>query len=563
MSQTERDTGGGSRIRLRPEVISGWSVLFLAELWFAGAGFVQPSVRQGLLELGLIGLAAAAQHHPRAPSWVRSPAVAPVVALTSALLWLWGGTLLAGLVLLLGVGGLGVLLHRARPRAVTVGVVTLVASLLVRAGVHQYWATWDAAGALQRDLRGPLQGGGAGRVGAPPLVFVSIDTLRTDAAATMDSFSRVAEAGRVQHPAVSTSSWTMPAMASALTGELPAVHGAVRTDDGGYRSLSVEQETVAESLRAAGYRTCGVSTNGWLARETGFDQGFDVFVAADEAPPHLLTLTGPVGALKVEAIRDAEDAVDRALECLGDGSLDGTFLWLHLFEPHTPYVHAPSGSAGQVTSELQRVTRSAAGRQAIREAYDAEVAYADRALGRLLDHLEAAGVLERGLVIVASDHGEDFWEQGRAGHGGFHGPRVVDIPLALGGLGVRAGGGGGPASLVDVASTLRAAAGLPTSGVDLRESPPEGRLVVAAGTYYDGYDRSVRSLSERVVVRGEPFGGPQNLRFDLLADPEEEVPLPVDPDHPLLRRVLEEAVPVGAGEARPEGEALRALGYVE
>ena len=200
----------------------------------------------------------------------------------------------------------------------------------------------------------------------------------------------------------------------------------------------------------------------------------------------------------------------------------------------------------------------------IRDAYRREVAHVDGELMRLIHWLEQDGFFERGVLILASDHGEEFWEHGGVEHGHSHHAEVLEVPLAMAGLGVSPGKDSGVASLVDIAPTVRAIAGMQHDGLDLRTGTSSNRILRAQGVMVGPLIRSARDARTRVIVKGDERFEPLFVqRFDRITDPEERAPSLPSSEDPVSRAALELAEPV-VGEVLPVNqEALRALGYLE
>ncbi|RME28470.1 MAG: hypothetical protein D6798_02340 [Deltaproteobacteria bacterium] len=391
----------------------------------------------------------------------------------------------------------------------------------------------------------------------PPVVIISVDTLRADAASTMDSFQALARRGALWPAAMSTSSWTVPAIASLLTGQTVQQHGAAINADNRYQGLSDRATPLAVDLAGAGYRTAAFVSNAWLTPALGFDRGFHRYLHADRNFAHRLLIAG---VPRRRPAADAETLVDRAIAWVDDAPGSGFFLWVHLVDPHLPYTHAEPGSfAATLTDQRLRsgLPMTPAGRQKVRDAYAAEVAWTDRHVGRLLAALDRRGILDRGAVVLTADHGEEFWEHGFTGHGHQHHGEVVDVALAMVAPGLAPGRRDDPVSLADVAPTLRRIVGLPTDGPDLRRRQPADRIRTAWGNaFYSAHHRSGRQGDLRLLDDG---AGPRC--FDLAADPEEQVPLPC-PAGP-LRDAVEALSPPQSGEiAALDIERLEALGYI-
>ena len=189
--------------------------------------------------------------------------------------------------------------------------------------------------------------------------------------------------------AYAASSWTPPSMASLFTGVPPRAHGvtkgAVRDGEAvNQQVLDGRFTTIAESFRAAGYQTIGISSNAHVVRRTGFAQGFDAF----RAPLWKGANEVSAAARELVAARPAGKPL---------------LLWLHYFDPHSPYVpHGPGSTPTRSTSSgcsaapgwsrkrcwrrrRHPETREDAGRAL--GLYDSEIAYVDAALRRLFSAL--------------------------------------------------------------------------------------------------------------------------------------------------------------------------------
>jgi choline-sulfatase len=183
---------------------------------------------------------------------------------------------------------------------------------------------------------------------------------------------------------------TLPAHVSILTGLLPPEHGA--RDNIGYPVQPDLHPMVQQRLSDAGYAT-GAAVSAWVLRAaTGIATGFDHY---DDA-------MAPVGGVGLQAVQRAGDETLAAiLPWLRGAEGEPFFLFLHLFEPHSPYAAPePFGSRYE-------------------DPYDGEIAAADAIVGRLLDELRALHVYDDALIILLSDHGEGLGEHGEREHGVF------------------------------------------------------------------------------------------------------------------------------------------------
>ena len=267
------------------------------------------------------------------------------------------------------------------------------------------------------------------------VVICVVDTLRAD---SLGAYGRspsvtpridaLARESTVFDQAIAASSWTLPSVASLLTGTWPSVHKAL-----GKRTrltpVSEDVATAAEVFREAGFATAAVTNAAFLSPALGLDRGFDVFDHRH--------------AFNVD-IRSAVDSVDRALALLDEERNQRSFLLVHLFDAHLDY-DPPESTRPRELREPQPpismadcealATGSERPAQAdvawVRSVYDAEVAYVDSAVGRLVDGLRELGVYDDTLLVLLSDHGEEFWEHGGFEHGHTLYDELVRVPLLL------------------------------------------------------------------------------------------------------------------------------------
>jgi len=225
----------------------------------------------------------------------------------------------------------------------------------------------------------------------PNLLLISIDTLRADrlgsygyAEAATPRLDALGARGLRFEQATTVAPLTLPAHASLLTGTFPAAHGV--RDNVGF-DLADQQVTLAETLRGEGYRTGAFVGAFVLDSRFGIHQGFDRYF--DEFDLSQMK-DGGMDSLQ----RRGDEVVAEALAWLGEDSELPFFGLVHLYDPHTPY-EAPEPYPA-------RFPRTRSG------AYDAEVAWTDALVGRLLDGVAALGRLEDTLVVAVGDHGS-WW----------------------------------------------------------------------------------------------------------------------------------------------------------
>jgi len=423
----------------------------------------------------------------------------------------------------------------------------------------------------------------------PDLVLISIDTLRRDAAQTMRSYDRLASSGLEFEAAQSPAPWTLPAVASLMTGVPPSVHGAGVRAPGHYTGIDPTTPTLAETLARHGYDTAAVlAPNPFVGAGYGFDRGFD-HVHQPGWSPHALPrgldnqsaapVLGRVAQRLLGTVLDRSHdgamLTDHALEVLAQRRDRPLFLWVHYLDTHLPYSHTTSPAVttsaravvtGKFHQELRRLDRSPALRDALWAAYMDEVRFVDQQTGRLLDALEAAPGRSR-VVVLTADHGEEFFEHGGFEHGHSLFGELVDVPLVISGLGAVAGPVAAPVALSDVGATLLAAAGRPAparTGVNLAGLVPPGRALRSGNLLRGAPDRLFAVRRGRWKAIAEQ--GAAGALYDLEADPGERDDRLAE--HPDLHAELTQGQPwsdLGRGapsEGSPTQRAmLEELGY--
>jgi arylsulfatase A-like enzyme len=445
------------------------------------------------------------------------------------------------------------------------------------------------------------------------VVLISLDTVRADRLAlygagrdTSPHLDELARGAFVFEQAVAPSNWTLPSHASIFTGQLPERHG-VR---GPFRRLGEQHAPLlAESFRAAGYETVAVTAGGFVHPEFGFARGFERYG------------TREVVQLDVEGTHPElhpASAAERSwlLELLRRPRRRPLFLFVHTYTAHDYRaeradllaVGVPESGLGDVPAGFTAATGArwladAAARDGedvavarVRSLYDATLRGADRLVGDVAGALRSAGRLERTLLAVFSDHGEELYEHGRFGHAGYLWEELIRVPLLLRIPGRQGRRVPQVVSLVDLAPTLRALAGLPDgppgdgrslAGLLADASPPERPAVAQTGgraalradrmklIVID--KRPVGETSSPMGTPAQPVdgadGGPTRRLFDVADDPRED--RDIAPDRPdvvaALARALAERLDAARRGAVEQAEQalsaarqdeLRELGYL-
>jgi len=547
--------------RHKRRILVAWMSFAAVELILTASDLRPVALLPGMLEFaGLTALGLV--HAALAPDDWRGSSAWPGVIGTSAILWRLSAEIVRlsfdVLTPMMPFAGLGLcvvvylvvrLLDRAVWRRIPAASLSIVLPLALRLlflGTDQ--------------VAQPLLPQPAPTADGPPIVIITVDTLRSDAAMQMESVRLLAERGAVWPRATAPSSWTWPSIVTLWSGVAAETHGSGRAGEVRYKinRWSDDLPWLPRALGQAGYVRAAFVTNP-VIRMMRLASSFDHYVHGGVvAIP--LALTGYVGQSADGG--DARKVVDAALDWLDDAPARGFLLWVHLLEPHVPYRHATERPYD--FNDLRKVKMgdwfmTEDERLAVKDAYLEEVAYADGQIVRLIRALEKRGHFDDGVVVLSSDHGEEFWEHEGFEHGHSHHGEVIDVPLVLVAPGVEPGARDDVAALQDVAPTLRAVAGLATDGVDLRRPIPEDRVAHVFGNLYFRNMRSARVGSTRVIVDGDEIAS-----YDLLRDPQEQNPRIISATE---LQVLTGPRPEAAGGSDVgsvdfEKQALRALGYV-
>jgi arylsulfatase A-like enzyme len=304
----------------------------------------------------------------------------------------------------------------------------------------------------------------------PNVLLVVVDTLRADRLGCYGNhdgltpfLDSLAARGHLFRRAYAASSWTNPSVASLMTSRYQSQHGVIAFNS----VLSDDEVTVAEALHAAGYTTGGFSANGLIGPLLGYGQGFDVYrahwVQPDEDRPRYLWMPARADVINAEAVAWIERLWQHGPPAMP------VLLYVQYMEPHTPYAPPEAfldrALHGRPRPDLDDLNGLAfVGHLEdvpddtladIRAVYDAEVMAVDAAIRDLFAALAARGFLDRALVVVTADHGEELKDHGLMGHDKTLYEEVIHVPLIVLTPGETRGAvSDAIVSLVDVAPTL-------------------------------------------------------------------------------------------------------------
>ena len=454
------------------------------------------------------------------------------------------------------------------------------------------------------------------------IILISIDTLRADGlscygvhGSISPAIDRVAADGARFEHTYSTSSWTLPAHASMLTGLYPASHGADRspqqTTARRIDPLAPSVPTLAEALRCRGYRTAGFVSNVFVTSAFGMHRGFETFHDRMDALDSFLSLKQSLFwramlFLGVWTVRDfdaevkADESLPGQLRWIEEHAGDPFFLFLHFNEPHYIYEpperfrRGPDGKPVPIFRDIERLLPGTfslppARIRELTTLYNGETANLDALLSSLFSLLDRLRLSGRTLLIITSDHGESLGEHGLWTHGDSLYEEQVRVPLIMRFPGVIPPGTTvreGPISLVDLVPTVLDLAGCqPIEGLPGQSLRPlwEGdgggapRAVYAELRPDSGWKslnpamgsgmKMVRTAGAKLILH------PDGRRELYLADDTREE-RNVAADYPDLTREMELALKAWGESTRPAGHApdlsldagtleqLRTLGYI-
>jgi arylsulfatase A-like enzyme len=421
--------------------------------------------------------------------------------------------------------------------------------------------------------------GSEGSSDRPNVLMVVIDTARADRFGSYGhdggltpNIDELAQAGVVFEEASAHAPWTLPSTASLLTSLHPPEHGAggfldlSPMDSGGapaisFRGLQDERETLAETLGAAGWRTGAVVNVDFLDKTFGLTQGVHDLDAQWYDSNN--------------EVRSAKETTDLALNWIGEREDDPFFLLVHYFDAHAVYsppdefrerhaapvdrnnsnfvfgtrAHMLMLRGGQLQLEAPTIERAF-------KLYEAELAYVDQQIGRLLDGLQTQGVAENTLVVLTADHGEEFLDHGGFEHGHTLYQELLHVPLILSFPGNLSSGTRYAQSvgLVDVAPTI----------CDLLQVPVPGSF---AGRSLAGA-LAGRDLAERPVLShgnfwGQPLVSWRSGPWKLILTPgepgQEKVELYNLDTDPLEKTNVAESEPTELKRLRAELDQVRSF----
>ncbi|MBC8461886.1 MAG: sulfatase [Deltaproteobacteria bacterium] len=273
---------------------------------------------------------------------------------------------------------------------------------------------------------------------SPNIILISIDSLRADhlgtygySKATSPNIDSLADDGVVFTNTISTTTWTLTAHISMLTGLYPEVHKVIH--DG--NRLSEKAIVCSEILKEAGYLTAGFVSGPYLSSKFGYNQGFDLY---DDYTIHFSSNQESHKGITSPMLHR------RAIEWLEQNYHDPFFLFVHYWDVHYDYDPPPPFDTmfdpdykGNITARRyernKRINPEMPQRdlEHIIALYDGEIAFTDSYIGKLMEWLKQQGIYENTLIILTADHGDEFFEHGGKGHRRNLFDETLKVPLII------------------------------------------------------------------------------------------------------------------------------------
>lgn len=396
-------------------------------------------------------------------------------------------------------------------------------------------------------------------IGSPsrttPVILISIDTLRSDHLPAY-GYKKVAtpniDALRADsilyERAYSHVPLTLPSHVTILTGLLPADSG-VRDNIGNRLAESIP--VLPELLKKNGYATGAAVSAFVLRRETGVARGFDFF---EDSTTPMNTSTLVLGRIQ----RNGGETLRAVKPWLDQQGARPFFLFLHLYDPHTPY-EPPEPYFSQYPDH-----------------YDGEIAYTDSVVGALIDDLKKRDLYDKSLIILLSDHGEGLNEHGEEEHGMFLYREALQVPLLVKLPNARRAGASvkTPVQLIDVFPTIleRTETPEPKTGHRTGQSllaflDGGATRPIYSETYYPRFHFGWSDTESLIDGNDHFIRAPMPELFDLSTDPGEKKNVVQENRRAYVRMksaidpLIKEAI-APSGFDPEEAAKLAALGYV-
>lgn len=369
------------------------------------------------------------------------------------------------------------------------------------------------------------------------VILVIADTTRRDSLGCYGSDRQItpsldsiaAEGVRFER-AIAQSCWTLPAVTSILTSTYPTIHGALGREML-FGRCREEIPHGQEILRTRGFKTKAIVNAAFLGPKLGTRRGFDDFDYVEG---------------RNWEIRRADKSVDAAIEFYEKNRRRDTFVLLHLFDPHLNYdppaefrERFAAGYSGPYTTitDLQishlvggSIVPDQPEREYLLALHQAETAFMDREIGRLVERLKGLGIYDQTTMVIVADHGEEFWDHGKFEHGHSMYAELIGVPLIIKppvSAGVASGIVSTRVRQIDIMPTILELAGIDRpetfegeSLVSLMRgvSGSGHRVAYSEGTLYDQDETALYRGNHKYIYDARDGSGEL---YDVEADPQE------------------------------------------
>jgi arylsulfatase A-like enzyme len=373
------------------------------------------------------------------------------------------------------------------------------------------------------------------------VILIILDALRADHLScygyhrdTSPYIDSLSESGTLWMNTQSQAPWTLPSHASIWTGLSVKSHGTNFVQTVGFEGVELQLDTLLPSLPAvlqnADFQTAGFVNIVLISEKFGFNHGFDWYDCNDDG--------NRTAAATVDAFNKWLDSRDDP---------ERFFCVIHLYDIHAPYNPAPpfdTAFSAEGTNGIIAWDGNITNDRALHliDMYDSEILYTDNELGRLFSGLRQRGIADSTLIIVTSDHGDEFLDHGGIGHGCTLYQEVMHVPLIFSGPGIEQGIiSRVPAALYDIMPTVISYLDIEVpegvEGVDLlSQDHDQLRAIPSGGTNPQKaivMHESISDLPTCAVVWGYEkviafMEEDRFIQFDLDEDPEEIAPCTAD-----------------------------------
>ncbi len=316
-------------------------------------------------------------------------------------------------------------------------------------GLAAVTLTWGIGLHFWRDLASRASAGVTAPADSPNVILIVMDTVRAKGLglygyerATSPRLERFSKTGVTFDRALSNSPWTLPSHGSLFTGRLPHEISA-----DWLTPLDDTYPTLATAFNERGYQTAAFVANLlYCTSASGLDRGFARF--EDFPISWRMSIHSSWLARALLGVRELDGETDRFvrkrasdvnagfLDWLADRPRRPFFAFLNYFDTHAPYLppqpfDSMFGDGSALPDPAVRRSWSAAQIQRSVDAYDGAMAYLDSEIGKLIDELDSRGLLENTLIVITSDHGEQFGEHGLFDHANSLYRQVLQVPLVV------------------------------------------------------------------------------------------------------------------------------------